>query len=359
MKFEINPQSDEPIHLQLREQIIFRISTGELPIGHVMPSVRALGRQLDIAPNTVSHVYKELVEEKWLVERRGSQHVVVARKATVPNIDQIQDLEDLISHTILLAQERGYSLQQLTARLHERLLEQPPDHLLIIEPEREMGEVMREELRQAIGQAPSGCSISALRRDPSRAIRAVFLTPSYLLDGLGYIPSPSRNVVPLTFLPVDSHLTVVRNLAQPSSVGMVSISPAILQTAGRVFAPVVGTRHTLHQFLMDWPVGRDGPRFKHYRPEDYPKERTPIRKYENAIPDTDVQTLASGDNPQKHKKDDTVPLLSSDDLRPVDILFCDSIADAAVKHRRHVRCPMLTAESLEAVAVAAKSLIKQ
>lgn len=359
MKFEINPQIDEPIHLQLREQIIFRISTGELQIGQVMPSTRALGRQLDISPNTVSSVYKELVEEKWLIERPGSRHIVVERKCTDGEIHQIKDMEDLISRTIHLAEQRGYSLQQLGARLQERPLEQPPDHLLIVEPEREMGEVMREELRRAIGQAPSGCSISALRRDPSRAIRAVLLTPSHLLDRLECIPAQSRNVVPLIFLPIDSHLTVIRNLPQPSIVGTVSVSPAILQTAGRVFAPVVGTRHTLHQFLMHWPVGRDGPRFKHYRPEDYPKERTPVRIDENPISDTDVQTLASGDNPPQHKKEDTPQLLSSDDLRLVDILFCDSIAYAAVKHRRHVRCSMLTAESIEAVAVAAKSLIKQ
>ena len=61
MKFAINPHNEEPIHLQLREQIIFHISTGELPIGHIMPSVNELARQLKIHRNTVSHVYAELV----------------------------------------------------------------------------------------------------------------------------------------------------------------------------------------------------------------------------------------------------------------------------------------------------------
>lgn len=355
MKFEINKRGSEPVHLQLREQIIFRISTRELQIGQVMPSCRALSRQLDISSNTVSSVYKELVDERWLVKRRGSQHVVVQRKTAIPDLAQINSLEDLVDSTIHLAQERGYSLQQLAARLGERMLEQPPDHLLIIEPEPEMGELMRTELRQAIGQAPSGCSIAALRHAPSKAVGAVLLTPTYLEDRLEYIPAGSHHVVPLTYLPVDAHLAIVRNLTQPSMVGMVSISPAILQTVGQLFAPIVGARHTLHQFLMQWPVGGDGPHFKHYSPKDYPKGRTPIRKNEKAVLDSDVQPSAASDDPPQCEEDSSW-VLTAADLGFVDILFCDSITFAAVKHRRRIRCKMLSAESLEAVAAAAKSL---
>jgi len=75
-----------------------------------------------------------------------------------------EDLEVLINRTIHVAQESGYSLQQLAARLRERLLEQPPDHLLIVEPETEMGELMREEIRQATGATPAGCFVTPYRK---------------------------------------------------------------------------------------------------------------------------------------------------------------------------------------------------
>ena len=135
MKIEVNPRSEQPVHLQLREQVIFRISTGELPIGHIMPSVRELARQLKIHHNTVSLVYTELANERWLVKQPGSRYVVVQRRIEKIVPGNIEDLDDLIHRMIRLADQRGYSQQQLAARIHERLLEQPPDHLLIVEPE--------------------------------------------------------------------------------------------------------------------------------------------------------------------------------------------------------------------------------
>jgi DNA-binding transcriptional regulator YhcF (GntR family) len=174
---EINKESEEAVHVQLREQIIFRISTREYPAGYVMPSVRSLARLHGISPNTVSVAYKELVEKKWLIQRRGSRHIVLDR---TEDKSGPEDLEALINRTIQVAQESGYSLQQLAARLRERLLEQPPDHLLIVEPETEMGELMREEIRQATGTAPAGCFVHSLPANPALAIGAVLLTPWYL-----------------------------------------------------------------------------------------------------------------------------------------------------------------------------------
>jgi len=74
MKFD--PESDRPSHQQLREQIISRITTGELQVGDVLSSVRTVARQLGIAVNTVSSVYRELVVEGWLAKRPSGQHVV-------------------------------------------------------------------------------------------------------------------------------------------------------------------------------------------------------------------------------------------------------------------------------------------
>src|SRR5215469_11820466 len=128
MKLEINKESEEPVRVQLCEQIIFRIGTKDYPAGYVMPSVRVLARQLGIARGTVSVAYKELGETKWLVKRRNSRHIVLERTKDEP---APQNVEGLIDRTIHAAQESSYSLQQLAARLRERLLEQPPDHLLI------------------------------------------------------------------------------------------------------------------------------------------------------------------------------------------------------------------------------------
>ncbi len=187
-----------------------------------MPSVRSLARQLGISPNTVSVAYKELVERKWLIKRTGSRHIVLER---TKDEAEPQDVEGLINRTIHVAQESGYSLQLLAARLRERLLEQPPDHLLIVEPESEMGELMREEIRQEVGTALAGCFVHTLAANPAKAIGAVLLIPWYLESGLRQIPFQSTPIVPLEFSKPDPHVALIRQLPHPSVVGMVSISP--------------------------------------------------------------------------------------------------------------------------------------
>lgn len=358
MKFAINPHSEEPIHLQLREQIIFRISTRELPIGHFMPSVRELARLLGISRNTVSNVYAELVRERWLVRRRGSRLAVVQRSEEV-DAGEARDLEDIVHRTIRLAQERGYSIQQLADRVHERLLEQPPDHFLIIEPEPQMGVLMREEIRQAIGQTPAGCSVSMMSQKPSLAIGAVLLTPTYLEDGLECIPSKDRRVVCLTYAPADPHLSRIRSLAEPSAVGMVSISPAILRTVGGVLTPAVGERHTSHEFLLEWPIGNGGPRFKRFTMKVYPPHPH-VRDFEPTSQKMRREISVAASQPvgvpDGIEGDSEAPLLSSDDLKFVDLLLCDTIAYGAVKHSRSVRCQLLSDESLQEIVSAAKLL---
>jgi DNA-binding transcriptional regulator YhcF (GntR family) len=63
MRIHINKQSEVPVREQLREQIIYLLGTGKLPVGSTLPSVRELGRQLKVHYNTVSHVYADLVRE--------------------------------------------------------------------------------------------------------------------------------------------------------------------------------------------------------------------------------------------------------------------------------------------------------
>ncbi|MHA7987800.1 GntR family transcriptional regulator [Rathayibacter sp. CAU 1779] len=65
----IDPSLPTPIYEQLRDQLIAQISAGELVPGDKLPSVRQLANDLDLAPNTVARVYKELEASGYLVTR--------------------------------------------------------------------------------------------------------------------------------------------------------------------------------------------------------------------------------------------------------------------------------------------------
>jgi DNA-binding transcriptional regulator YhcF (GntR family) len=360
MKIHINKQSELPVREQLREQIIFLLGTGKLPVGSTLPSVRELARQIKVHHNTVSHVYADLVREGWLVTRRGSRLVAVQPAGNAgKEAGKPANLDDLIGLIVRFAQEHSYSLQQVATRVRDRLLAEPPDHLLIVEPEAEMGILMREEIRRAIGQAPAGCTISRLQQDPGMAIGAVLLSPVYLIDGLECIPSKNRHVVPLTYTSADRHLNLVRSLDQPSAVGLVSVSPAILKTASGFLAPVIGKRHSFHSFLMEPATenSRDGrPSIRHYAVKEYTVrpgvrnfaaiDKKPLDQETALSSDGDLQT-ATGERMQP----------SAADLRAIDLLFCDSMTYAAVKHPRRIMYRLLSDESLREIACAAESLV--
>jgi GntR family transcriptional regulator len=358
MKIRIDKQSEVPVHHQLREQIIFLIGTAQLSIGDTLPSVRELAHRLKIHHNTVSHVYADLVRGGWLINRRGSR-LVVAQPGRSEKGDAggFEDLDDLLNLTIRLARERGYSLQQLVTQVRKRLLAEPPDHLLIVEPERELGELMKEEIRRATGQVASACSLSLLQQNPSLAIGAVLLTPSYLIDGLERIPSKDRTVVSITYSPAEDHLAAIRNLTNPSVIGVLSVSPAFLKTASGLLAPAIGGRHSFREFIMLRRAENGRPYFAQYKLSDYPKGPA-------------ARSWAATDQRSEHETSDTsggiarftsatdAPPLSSVDLQAIDVLFCDSITYRAVRHSRRIMYRLLSEESLGEIASTAEALIR-
>lgn len=64
----------------LRAQIVALTATGELPVGARLPTVRALARDLGLAPGTVARAYREL-ERDGNVETRGRHGTFVATTA--------------------------------------------------------------------------------------------------------------------------------------------------------------------------------------------------------------------------------------------------------------------------------------
>lgn len=351
MKFRMDKKSEVRPHEQLREQIIFLISTGELAIGEEMPSVRGLARQLGISLNTVSKVYSELVRGRWLIERPGAHHLIVERKDATRASQPVADLDDLIDRTISHAQAHGYSLQQLAARIRGRLLDQPPDHFLVVAPDPGIGELMREEIRERIGYAPPACSIHLLQPNPALGIGAILIAPSYLVETLGFVPPHRRRVLPITYSPLHENIATISQLSQPSMIGLLSVSGAGLKTISGMIAPAVGTRHSIHLFLMERLDPKDDCqyRFRRYKPEEYHPED--ILK-----PAAINRTAASRSPEQKPEEPRGDNAISEADLRCMDILFCDSITSSRVHHPRLIKYQLLSEQSLNKIEAEAANL---
>jgi DNA-binding transcriptional regulator YhcF (GntR family) len=295
MDIRIDSANDVPIRRQLIEQIIFLIATERLKNGDLLPSVRELARRLKVHHNTVSEAYQDLVRRKWLERRRGSRLTVLSRDAP----PEALTLDDLINRTITIARENGFSLQQLRERVRERLLSEGPDHVLVVEKDEGLRELIREELRPVVKCAVEGCSQADLESNPGLAIGALAVTPLHALRQVDRLFPKERPVVPVRYAVADGQLKVIRALKKPSVIAVVSSSSVFLEVARGVLAPALGNRHDL----------------------------------------TEVHLLREE------------PLVA----RSADLIFCDSITRKRIRSAKAIHYPLLSADSVAYVATAMAS----
>lgn len=109
----VNPDLEIAPYLQIEEQIRGLIQRGDLAPGTLLPTVRQLARDLNVAPNTVARAYADLQEEGWLVSegRRGTH--VAPRLPDVDATTRNHALRDAIEHFVSALVGRGYSRAEI------------------------------------------------------------------------------------------------------------------------------------------------------------------------------------------------------------------------------------------------------
>ncbi len=213
MNIQISKESDVPLREQVFAQLVLLIATRKLKPGDSLPSVRSLGRILKIHHNTVSEAYQDLAAQGFLVGRRGSRLVVRSPEEPL-NEPAHKDLDDLINETIKTARQQGYTLQQLRHRVRERLLDAPPDHLLVLSTDAGILAVVRRELEEALQCSVAIDSPAAIAANPALLIGALVLSgPGALPAVLSSLPK-NRPAIPILFAPGEA-FTDRRGFRQP------------------------------------------------------------------------------------------------------------------------------------------------
>lgn len=158
MKIWLSKSSDVPLHEQLVTQLILGMVSADLVPGEQLPSTGELGRRFQIHPNTVRAAYRELVKRGWAEWRQGSGFYVRALNAQT-KIDATTDLDHLISTFFNVARDRGFSLQEIQSRITRWFSLQPPDHIVVIEPDSELRKILVTEISSAISKKVIGVNI--------------------------------------------------------------------------------------------------------------------------------------------------------------------------------------------------------
>ena len=75
----------------------------------------------------------------------------------------------------------GYSIQELSQRVSERLAEEPPDHVLVLSIDPGMRLLLQAEVESAVNCPVKACSPGELVADPGLALGALVVSPPGVL----------------------------------------------------------------------------------------------------------------------------------------------------------------------------------
>jgi len=164
MDIFVNRRGGVPVRDQLVTQLELKILGGELAQGQRLPSVRALARRLKVHHNTVSAAYQDLEAAGHVDLRRGSG--VFVRGGGPRALAAADGLDAMIRLALHAAFAKGFGGAEVRAAVERWLAAAPPDRVVVIDPVREMAEIIMHEVREGLGISASTATFEDLARDP-------------------------------------------------------------------------------------------------------------------------------------------------------------------------------------------------
>lgn len=113
MNIIISNSANEPIYLQIINQIKSQILTGHLKEGQALPSIRSLAKELEISVITTKRAYDELEKDGFIVTVAGKGSYVAPVNANILKENKMKMIEQKLSETITEAKLIGMSLEEL------------------------------------------------------------------------------------------------------------------------------------------------------------------------------------------------------------------------------------------------------
>jgi DNA-binding transcriptional regulator YhcF (GntR family) len=244
---QIDPISDVSLRRQLVNQFIVQIAAGRLQAGEPLPSVRQVERLKKIHRGTVSRAYSELVAHGWLIRKRGS---VLRVNSFEKPPDSVHDLNSLVDLSIRLAQEHGYTAEQLQQCLRARLEGNRPDHLLIVSTDAGLSTILKTELQENISCRIRQCSQEELTEQARRLPGAMIVWVAGAAPVFSPLVPEGMPCYSVTICDPTENIERIRQLRKPSVIAVVSVSKLFLERAAGVISPLLGTSHSLSEYLM-------------------------------------------------------------------------------------------------------------
>ena len=113
MDIIISNSSDKPIYEQVSSQIRNKIMDGTLESGEMLPSMRALAKDLHISVITVQRAYEDLTRDGFIETVSGKGSFVASQNKEFIQEEQLRKAEELLQQVVDIGRSHGISYEQM------------------------------------------------------------------------------------------------------------------------------------------------------------------------------------------------------------------------------------------------------
>lgn len=117
MNIHIKNSSDDPIYLQIKNQIKFAILNGELGADEPLPSIRVLAKELRVSVITTKRAYDELEKDGFIHSVQGKGSFVAPQNQELVRESFLRKIEENLTTVLDYAKILGLSREDLMSML--------------------------------------------------------------------------------------------------------------------------------------------------------------------------------------------------------------------------------------------------
>lgn len=121
MNIQIDNSSDDPLYLQIKNQIKAQIISGDLEVGEKLPSIRFMAKELRISMITAKRAFDELELEGFINSVQGKGNFVAAQNKELIREEYLKEIEEKLQEAIKLARFVDIGDEQLVEMLKNYL----------------------------------------------------------------------------------------------------------------------------------------------------------------------------------------------------------------------------------------------
>lgn len=113
MNIQIDNSSDNPIYLQIKNQIKAQIISGVLKVGEQLPSIRFLAKELRVSMITAKRAFDELELDGFINSVQGKGNFVAAQNKELIREEYLKQIESKMQDIVELSSIAGVTNDEL------------------------------------------------------------------------------------------------------------------------------------------------------------------------------------------------------------------------------------------------------